>query len=94
MIDVLADHPISRIPSLHFAYALYKEHEQTIVDGHKQVSSTVGNYIINPGLDLKKMEIRLKHFFEFWIPQWQGMVGQTPTSDEFSELLTSSDIFV
>lgn len=94
MIDVLADHPISRIPSLHFAYALYKEHEQTIVDGHKQVSSTVGNYIINPGLDLKKMEIRLKHFFEFWIPQWKGMVGQTPTSDEFSELLTSGDIFV
>lgn len=82
------------MPSLHFTYALYKEHETTIVNGYKQITAKNGKYIINPGLDLQKMELRLSKFFEFWLPDWKGLVGKTPTSDQFSEHLNGGDIFM
>lgn len=94
MLDVLQDHPVSRMPSLHFTYALFKEHEDSIVNGVKVgVDSKKGKYIINPGLDLKKMEIRLHSFFKYWTPHWNGLVGTIPSCEQFEELLLSSDIF-
>lgn len=94
MLDVLNDHPVTRMPSLHFAYALYKEHESTIKNGYKEVPSINGAFIINPGLDLKKMEKRLSDFFKYWIPDWSGIIGEKPTSEEFTGFLTEKDIFV
>lgn len=94
MTEILKDSPVSRMPSLHFTYALYKEHENTIIGGYKQISSKNGKYIINPSLDLPKMERRLKQFFEYWLPEWKGLVGVKPTSDQFSECLNGGDIFV
>ena len=35
MLDVLEDEPVSRLPSLHFVYFLFKAHEKNIEAGHK-----------------------------------------------------------
>ncbi|KAI4468246.1 extra spindle poles 1-related [Holotrichia oblita] len=94
MLDVLQDHPVSRMPSLDFTYALFKEHEDSIVDGVKVgIDSRKGKYIINPGLDLKRMEVRLHNFYKYWTPHWNGIVGTAPSCEEFEELLLNSDIF-
>ncbi|GJQ66032.1 hypothetical protein Trydic_g4122 [Trypoxylus dichotomus] len=94
MLDVLQDHPASRMPSLHFTYALFKEHEQSIVNGVKVgIDYQKGKYIINPGLDLKRMETRLHNFFKYWTPHWDGLVGIRPSREEFGNLLLNCDIF-
>lgn len=94
MLDILQDHPVSRMPSLHFTYALFKEHENSISDGIKtNIDYNKGRYIINPDLDLKRMETRLQSFFKYWTPNWNGLVGVTPSCEEFEEMLINSDIF-
>lgn len=35
MLPILFKHPVSRVPSLHFAYALYDKHKDDIVNGNK-----------------------------------------------------------
>lgn len=94
MMNVLQNHPVSRMPSFHFTYALFKEYEDSIVDGYKQISCENGRYIVNPGLNLPQMEVRLKQFFEYWLPDWEGAVGVQPTPDEFEKYLTAGDIFM
>lgn len=94
MIDILNDEPVSRVPSLHFIYLLFREHEKDIVDGHKIVSDfSKGTYIVNPDMDLKNMEVRMMTFFNYWTPDWTGVSGYRPDSTEFFELITSSNIF-
>ncbi|CAH1164034.1 unnamed protein product [Phaedon cochleariae] len=94
MMDVLQDECITRLPSLHFVYCLFKEHEGEIVNGHKIINDyDKGSYIVNPGMDLKSMETRMMTFFNYWTPNWTGTAGYQPTKDEFFELITSSDIF-
>lgn len=86
---------VSRMPSLHFTYALYKEHEHTIKNGYKVFESSLnGKYIINPGLNLPQMEMRLTKFFNYWKCNWKGIAGATPTPKEFEDMLTSTDIFL
>lgn len=95
MIDVLTNQPISRMPSLHFTYALFKEHQKSIKNGFKiNINSKNGKYLVNPGLDLKNMESRLKSFFNYWLPGWNGLVGITPSENEFKNMLSEGDIFV
>lgn len=95
MIDVLQNQPVSRMPSLHFSYALFKEYEDSIVDGWKINSNPKnGSYVINPSLDLKEMEIRLCSFFKYWLPNWSGLIGAAPSEMEFRNMLSTSDIFV
>ncbi|KAF5304771.1 hypothetical protein FQA39_LY09548 [Lamprigera yunnana] len=94
-LEVLENHPASRMPSLHFTYALFKEYESTIVKGNvTNISSKNGTYLINPGLDLKNMENRLKNFVNYWMPDWNGMVGITPSEEDFKNLLNNGDIFI
>ncbi|KAB0804727.1 hypothetical protein PPYR_01697 [Photinus pyralis] len=94
MLDILENQPISRMPSIHFTYALYKEHESTISNGVKNVTIGKGTYLINPGLDLRSMQNRLNKFFNYWLPDWDGLVGVTPSEDDFKNLLVNSDLFV
>lgn len=94
MIDIIQDHPVSRMPSFHFTYALFKEHENSIVNGVKtNINPKNGSYIVNPNNDLKQMELRLKSFFDYWAPEWKGVVGKCPTSEEFAQCLTGCDVF-
>lgn len=93
MMDVLENHPVTRMPSLPFTYALFKEHKDTIVDGMKIITDPEnGAYILNPDSDLKQMEVRMKSFFQYYWPEWKGYVGMKPTSEQFEELLTTSGI--
>lgn len=86
---------VTRMPSLHFAYGLYKEHEKSIKNGYKLIkTANNGKYIINPGLDLLDMEKRLCLFFKYWTSNWSGIVGKAPTAEEFKSVLTESDIFL
>lgn len=93
MLNILKEHPVSRMPSLHFTYALYKEHENTFVNGHKVIKPEKGGYIINPQQDLKIMELRMTAFFNYWKPDWKGMAGIAPSAEEFKEMLATLDIF-
>lgn len=94
LIDILHDEPVSRLPSLHFVYCLFKEHQQDIVNGNVIITEhEKGSYIVNPDKDLKSMEIRMMSFFQYWTPEWIGTSGYQPDKEEFFELLTSSNIF-
>lgn len=94
MLDVLEDHPSCRLPSLHFLYCLFKEHENDVVDGYKLVKDyDKGAYVVNPSMNLDCMEMRMMAFFNYWTPTWIGFSGYAPSKDEFLELLTSCDIF-
>lgn len=94
MIDVLEEQPACRLPSLHFLYCLFKEHENEIVDGYKIITDYEnGGYVVNPNLDLKKMETRMMSFFNYWTPKWIGSAGYSPTKDHFFDLLTNTEIF-
>ncbi|CAH1276827.1 unnamed protein product [Diabrotica balteata] len=93
LIDVLEDQPVYRLPSLHFLYCLFKEHEDDIVDGYKIVRKyDKGSYVVNPTNDLSAMETRMMAFFNYWLPTWTGVAGKKPSKDEFLEFLTSSEI--
>lgn len=93
MMDVIENHPVTRMPSLHFTYALFKEHENSIVDGMKIIENpNNGAYILNPDLDLKQMQVRMGNFFRYWM-DWEGLEGVAPTSEQFERFLTKRDIF-
>lgn len=88
MIDVLQDHPVSRMPSLQFTYALYKEHESTIKNGVKTgLDAKNGAYIIDPEQNLTNMQARLLKFLKYWT-KWDGLAGVAPTSSQFEEMLS------
>lgn len=94
MIDVLQDEPVSRLPSFHFSYCLFKEYQGDIVKGYKILTDyDKGTYVVNPDRDLRHMEIRMMTFFNYWTPNWIGTSGYRPGKEEFLEILTSSDIY-
>lgn len=94
MVDVLENHPVTRMPSLHFTYALFKEHEDSIENGLKIISNPInGAYIVNPDCDLKQMEARMNSFFHYYWPEWRSVVGEKPTPEQFLDMLTDCDIF-
>lgn len=93
MIDVNRNHPISRMPSLKFTYALFKEHENTIEKGLKVgINYKNGGYIINPDSDLAGLQTRLHSFMNYWT-DWNGLVGTKPSETEFEDFLKTRDIF-
>jgi hypothetical protein len=94
MMDILVDVSVSRLPSLHLAYALFQEHKATIQNGFKIVQNPEnGMYIVNPDLDLRNMQNRITSFYEYWLPNWQGVAGSKPTEEQFEKMLVSGDIF-
>lgn len=94
MIDVLENHPVTRMPCLHFTYGLFKEHEDSIEDGLKIIKNPYScAYIVNPDSDLKQMEIRMESFFKYYLPHWKHLIGVKPTAEQFEKFLTENDIF-
>ncbi|XP_075238177.1 extra spindle pole bodies like 1, separase [Lycorma delicatula] len=95
MTTVLVRHPVSRIPSLHFAHALYNKHKDAIVKGNRIIkSSDVAFYIINPESDLDATEKKLLQFFRKRLPLWSGTSGEKPSADLFIKSLISYNTFV
>ncbi|KAJ8684181.1 hypothetical protein QAD02_019973 [Eretmocerus hayati] len=95
-MQILGYQPVTRFPSLHIAYALYKQHETTIENGYKIIrkSDLLGTFITNPSLDLPKMEIRIRSFIEYWLPKWEGLYGVKPDLNFFREALTQYHILM
>ncbi|XP_014476012.1 PREDICTED: separin [Dinoponera quadriceps] len=94
-MEIIKNHPITRFPSLHIAYALFKEHENTIVDGCKiiQAKEDMGICIVNPSGNLHKMEKRLKLFINFWLPQWKSYYTE-PNEEMFEDALVNHDVLM
>jgi len=94
-MEIIKNHPVTRFPSLHVAYALFKEHKETIIEGCKIIKTTedMGICMINSSGDLSKMEKRIKLFMDFWLPQWK--LHNTELSEEiFEEALINHDVLM
>lgn len=52
-----------------------------------------GYFVLNPRGDLPATEKRFHGWFEEELG-WTGVVGQAPTSNQFSEALEDHDVFV
>ncbi|XP_011867802.1 PREDICTED: separin [Vollenhovia emeryi] len=95
-MEIIKNHPVTRFPSLHVAYALFKEHQDTIVDGCKiiKVRDNMGTCIVNPSGDLDKMEKRIKLFMDFWLSQWKSCYNAEPSAELFEDALINRDILM
>lgn len=95
-MEIVKHHPVTRFPSLHVAYALFKEHEDTIVDGCKVIKARedMGICIVNPSGDLDKMEKRMKLFIDFWLSQWKSCYNIRPSEEMFEDALIDHDILM
>ncbi|XP_050300415.1 separin [Anthonomus grandis grandis] len=94
MMEIFNGEPVTRIPSWHFVYYLFKAHEKHIKNGLRVISRPLeGKFIINPDGDLVQMEKRMVSFFNYWLKGWTGINGRKPTSDEFYDYLEQSDVF-
>lgn len=95
-MDMLKESPITRFPCLHMAYAMFKEHENTIKEGFKivKLEQNGGTFIINPSDNLPKMEKRLKLFLNYWLPAWKGIYRRTPAAEEFSSALVDHNLLM
>lgn len=95
-MEIIKSHPATRFPSLHIAYALFKEHKDTIVEGCKIIKAKedMGVCIVNPAGDLQKMEKRMKLFVNFWVPQWKSSYNTKPSEEMFEDALVNHDILM
>lgn len=93
-IPMLAGHPCSRVPSIHYLYALYKTHEK---NGNSVAKVGVRNdkvfYIMNPNKDLDKTQKRLEKPFKK-LSLGEGVVGEWPTFPKMQTALSEMDAFV
>ncbi|XP_063977842.1 uncharacterized protein LOC135162857 isoform X2 [Diachasmimorpha longicaudata] len=82
-MEILQDHPVTRFPSFHVAYAMFKEHEDSIVKGCKviTINEASGMSIVNPSANLPKMEKRLKIFMDYWLPKWKAIYNALPEEE-------------
>ncbi|XP_053997454.1 separin [Hylaeus anthracinus] len=95
-MEILKCHPITRFPSLHIAYALFKEHESTMENGCKiiRVKRDMGTCIVNPSGNLPKMERRMRLFIEHWLPNWRSWYNVEPEEEVFEDALINRDILM
>lgn len=96
MMEILQNHPVTRFPSLHMAYALYKEHEDTIENGCKviELKKNTGSFIVNPSNNLPDLEKRMRLFNDYWLPHWTGTYNVYPDEKTFESALTNYDILM
>ncbi|CAK1541451.1 unnamed protein product [Leptosia nina] len=93
-LPALNQQPISRIENIHFLYSLFKTHEESIKNGYFVTKSEIGRYVINPGQDLQRMQLRMESFIKYWCGKWEGRVAEPPAPGELLNYLTEADIFL
>ncbi|XP_003487939.2 separin [Bombus impatiens] len=95
-MEILKCHPVTRFPSLHIAYALFKEHESTMENGCKIIytKNDMGTCIVNPSGNLTKMEKRMRLFIEYWLPDWKSWYNVEPQEGIFEDALVNRDILM
>lgn len=95
-MEILSYQPVTRFPSMHIAYALFKEHESTMENGCKviKVKDDMGTWIINPSGNLDKMGKRMSLFAKYWLPKWKGFCNVNPNGQVFEDALINRDILM
>ncbi|XP_028654403.2 separin [Erpetoichthys calabaricus] len=85
---------VSRLPSWHFlmSYVAMKQHcsQSVLVKG---VDPTSGFYVLNPQDNLPGTEERFRDMFTS-NPQWNGVIGCCPTTEQVQEALVSRDLYI
>lgn len=64
------------------------------MDGHGYLVCPTNNCqaIVNPDNTLKYMEVRMRSFFNYWLPSWKVAYNQMPSKEDFYETLSQSDV--
>ncbi|XP_026674527.1 separin [Ceratina calcarata] len=95
-MEILSYQPVTRFPSVHIAYALFKEHESTMENGFKVIKEkdNMGTWIINPSGNLDKMGERMSAFAKCWLPKWKMICDVKPNGDAFENALINRDILI
>ncbi|KAF7393198.1 hypothetical protein HZH66_009031 [Vespula vulgaris] len=95
-IEILKNNPVTRFSSIYVAYALFKQHENTIKDGCKIIKAkdNLGTCIVNPSGDLYKMEKRLELFINYWLTNWKSLYNTKPEEGIFEDALVNYDILM
>ncbi|KAJ2389240.1 separin protein, partial [Coemansia sp. RSA 2603] len=88
MLPCLADHPVSRVPSVSFLLDHLLTASKPIT-----VDPTSVSYVLNPAGDLPRTQAVFEPLIKAH-PAWQGIMGRTPSSGEFAHALSSSSIFM
>lgn len=86
-IDCLRSRSISRVPSITCLLELLKRSSADLKDGH------LSYYVLNPGGDLKKTELRFKTMFAS-MPRSNGIAGHPPNEEQLFHNLFKTDLFV
>ncbi|XP_053953127.1 uncharacterized protein LOC128859970 [Anastrepha ludens] len=71
-----------RVNSLQCLWRLHSLYCEHIQSGYLLVNITDGGCLVNPDNNLPKTEMRMRCFFEYWLPNWLKKIGQKPTQDE------------
>ncbi|XP_066594805.1 uncharacterized protein Sse [Prorops nasuta] len=95
-MEIINQHPVTRFPSLHIAYALFKEHKATMSGGCKviKLKHNMGTSIVNAASNLPKMEKRMKLFLDYWLPDWTSLYSEEPDRKFFEDALVNKEILL
>ncbi|KAL0276468.1 UNVERIFIED_CONTAM: hypothetical protein PYX00_004033 [Menopon gallinae] len=78
MLSTFSGQPVTRISSLHLLYAMFKYHENHIVDGYRMVKINSSYCLINPGKDLNDCEEAMTKFLKAHVPWVASDIGKAP----------------
>lgn len=76
----------TRMPSLSYLLKLFNENQSLFINKRN------GSYVLNPSNDLIRTEEKFKYKFEEISRElnWNGIINEKPTEDQFNELLNSN----
>lgn len=97
-IPCLREQSVTRVPSLTTLSELLERHYDPSIDPVWPVlpvspSKSMCSYILNPGRDLPKTQMRFEPKFSR-LPGWTGLIGKVPQEKEMASMLSKSDILV
>ncbi|EPY49886.1 separase/separin [Schizosaccharomyces cryophilus OY26] len=89
-LPCLQQQSVSRLPSISILKSLLNEnfHQEPFVKVH--INS--GSYILNPSLDLKHTQDMFQG--QLSTAGWKGVIGRSPSNEEFKSMLTEHDFFL
>lgn len=85
-LSFLRSKSISRVPSVNILFDLLSQPPADLPSVHNRY------YVLNPGGDLKKTELRFKSIFSE-MPRTRGIAGHAPEEEELIQSLFKSDFF-
>ncbi|XP_020713893.1 separin isoform X2 [Ceratitis capitata] len=72
----------SRVNSLQCLWRLHNLYADRMHKGYLCVDIIDGGCLVNPDNNLPKTEMRMRCFFDYWLPNWLKKIAQKPTQEE------------